>query len=95
MMPASRYEEHEAILAPGECLLFYSDGLVEAHNSSREMFGLPRLKALLEVDADRPARDIFSPVGLIGSLLDELRRFTGKGWEQEDDVTLVVLHRAP
>lgn len=95
MMPGSRYEEHEAILAPGEHLLFYSDGLVEAHNSGREMFGQPRLKALLEADADETARGPFSAAGLIGSLLDELRRFTGEGCEQEDDVTLVVLHRAP
>jgi serine phosphatase RsbU (regulator of sigma subunit) len=95
MMPGSRYEEHETILAPGECLLFYSDGLVEAHNASREMFGLPRLKALLEVDAAGAARGTVSAAALIGSLLDELRRFTGEGWEQEDDATLVILHRAP
>jgi hypothetical protein len=27
-------------------------------------------------------------------LLSELKGFTGEGWEQEDDVTLVGLHRA-
>lgn len=95
LMPATRYDEYEAILAPGESLLFYSDGLVEAHSPSREMFGLPRLKALLEADADGAAHSTFSGAGLIDSLLRELRRFTGEGWEQEDDVTLVVLHRAP
>ena len=87
MMPGSRYEEYEATLAPGESLLFYSDGLVEAHNSRREMFDTPRLKALLETHTDG--------VSLIDVLLDELKRFTGEGWEQEDDVTLLTLQRMP
>lgn len=95
MMPGTQYEEYEAILEPGESLLFYSDGLVEAHNSSREMFDLPRLKSLLEADAGGATLGADGAAGLIGSLLRELRRFTGEGWEQEDDVTLVVLHRAP
>jgi serine phosphatase RsbU (regulator of sigma subunit) len=87
MMPGTRYEEHEVTLAPGEGLLFYSDGLVEAHNSSGEMFDTPRLKALLEAHADGAS--------LIDVLLGELKRFTGKGWEQEDDVTLLTLQRTP
>jgi len=52
MMPGSRYAEHEVTIAPGEDLLFYSDGLVEAHNSRREMFDTPRLKALLAEHID-------------------------------------------
>ena len=95
LMPGTQYEEYDAILAPGESLIFYSDGLVEAHNSSREMFDLPRLKALLATDANGATYGTFSAASLIESLLRELRRFTGEDWEQEDDVTLVVLHRAP
>jgi hypothetical protein len=30
---------------------------------------------------------------LINSLLEELHSFTGEGWEQEDDITLVAMHR--
>jgi serine phosphatase RsbU (regulator of sigma subunit) len=86
MMPGTCYEEYETIIEPGESLLFYSDGLVEAHNHKREMFGFARLKSLLEGHSDRAS--------LIDTLLDELQRFTGDGWEQEDDVTLVALHRA-
>ena len=85
MMPDTSYEEYETVIEPGESLIFYSDGLVEAHDSRREMFGFARLKALLEEQSD---------VSLIDTLLDELLRFTGDGWEQEDDVTLVALHRA-
>jgi len=87
MMPGTRYEEHEVIIAPGESLLFYSDGLVEAHNPGREMFDTSRLKATLEAHA--------AEASLIDVLLKALRRFTGEGWEQEDDVTLVTLRRTP
>ncbi len=87
LLPGSCYEEQEATLAPGESLLFYSDGLVEAHSPGREMFGFPRLQKLLEAHPDAPS--------LIGFLLGELQRFTGEGWEQEDDVTLLLLQRLP
>jgi len=87
MLPGSSYEEHEVTIGPGESLLFYSDGLVEAHNPRREMFDTPRLKALLEKHANGAS--------LIEVLLDELKRFTGEEWEQEDDVTLVTLQRTP
>ncbi len=85
MMPGTCYEEYEATLTPGERLLFYSDGLVEAHNARHEMFGFPRLKAFLAEHSDGAS--------LIDILLDELKRFTGEGWEQEDDVTMVTLQR--
>jgi serine phosphatase RsbU (regulator of sigma subunit) len=87
LMPGSCYEEHEVIIAPGENLLFYTDGLVEAHNPGREMFGFPRLKTLLEERAEGAS--------LIRLLLSELKSFTGEGWEQEDDVTMVTLQRKP
>lgn len=87
LIPGTRYEEHEVTLAPGENLLFYSDGLVEAHSPGREMFGFPRMQKVLGEQADHA-----SP---IEALLGELGRFTGEGWEQEDDVTLVALQRMP
>jgi serine phosphatase RsbU (regulator of sigma subunit) len=85
LMPAISYEEREAIVGPGETILFYSDGLVEAHNPAREMFGFPRLKTLLTAASDQEQ--------LITFLLSELENFTGEEWEQEDDVTLVTLQR--
>jgi serine phosphatase RsbU (regulator of sigma subunit)/anti-sigma regulatory factor (Ser/Thr protein kinase) len=86
LMPGMIYEEMETTISPGECVLFYSDGLVEAHNSQREMFGNPRLRTLLGPCAgDCPT--------LIQHLLAELEAFVGRGWDQEDDVTLVTLQR--
>jgi serine phosphatase RsbU (regulator of sigma subunit)/anti-sigma regulatory factor (Ser/Thr protein kinase) len=86
LMPAMSYEEQEATLAPGDTLLLHSDGLVEAHDPKRRMFGFPRLMTL--VGKCPGGRE------LIDRLLGELRGFTGPGWEQEDDITLVTIQRA-
>ncbi len=83
LMPEMRYEEKELRMATGDTLLLYSDGLVEAHNPTRDMFSFPRLMALVGQYGHTGA--------LIEYLLNELRSFTGIGWEQEDDVTLVTL----
>lgn len=82
LLPGMKYEEKEMKLRPGECLLLYSDGLVEAHSPVREMLGFPRLQVLLEsTNTD----------DLVPFLLDQLREFTGPDWDQEDDVTMVLL----
>jgi serine phosphatase RsbU (regulator of sigma subunit)/anti-sigma regulatory factor (Ser/Thr protein kinase) len=85
LMPGMSYEERETILAPGDSVLFYSDGLVEAHNPDHDMFGFPRLMSLMA--------DWTDTTPLIERMLNELAAFTGAGWEQEDDVTLVTLQR--
>src|SRR5579883_2804596 len=85
LLPGISYDEGETTLTAGDLLLFYSDGLVEAHNPRREMFGLPRLRELVEAQA--------SDEMLIQALLEALAQFTGANWEQEDDVTLVTLQR--
>ena len=88
LLPGMRYEEQEATLGPGDSVLFYSDGLVEAHNPQREMFSFPRLRELVA----HPALE--RDKTLVDYLLTELARFTGRGWEQEDDITLVTLQRS-
>ncbi len=51
------------------------------------MFGTPRLRNLL-------TEHWTSGTDLTATLLEELERFTGEGWEQEDDITVVALHRS-
>ena len=87
LMPGISYEQKETILSSGESVLFYSDGLVEAHNPQGEMFSTPHLRCLL---VEQPA----DAKGLTASVLEELERFTGEGWDQEDDITLVALERS-
>jgi serine phosphatase RsbU (regulator of sigma subunit) len=85
LMPNMSYEQKEITLEPGESVLLYSDGLVEAHDPQREMFGFPRMQGFVGAHPDAAT--------LIDSLLAELERFTGEEWEQEDDITLLTLQR--
>ena len=86
LMPGMGYEEKEIELDVGEGVLFYSDGLVEAHDPKGEMFGFPRLRALIAEHAQERALGDF--------LMEELYTFVGEGWEQEDDITLLTLERS-
>jgi len=95
MLPGTRYDEYETELMPGESLLFYSDGVVAAHSPDHEMFGFSRLKALLEGSGRKTLHGVSGESVLPMSLLAALERFTGEAWEQEDDVTLLLLQRLP
>jgi serine phosphatase RsbU (regulator of sigma subunit) len=86
LMPGMGYEEEETILEAGESALFYSDGLVEAHDPKGEMFGFPRLRALITEHTEERSLGEF--------LMEELYSFVGEGWEQEDDITLLTLERS-
>jgi serine phosphatase RsbU (regulator of sigma subunit) len=83
LMPSMSYEEKEIVLKGGEAAFFYTDGLVEAHNPQGEMFGFPRLRALVAEHGEQRSLGDF--------LLEELHSFTGDEWEQEDDITLLTL----
>jgi steroid delta-isomerase-like uncharacterized protein len=86
LMPGMSYEEREIELDASQSLLFYSDGLVEAHNPQGEMFGFPRLRALIAEHGEDGSHGDF--------LLEKLYSFVGEGWEQEDDITLLTLRRS-
>jgi steroid delta-isomerase-like uncharacterized protein len=86
LMPGMRYEEGEASLREGDSVLFYSDGLAEAHDPKGEMFGFPRLRTFVAEHGEE---------GSLGDLLmEELYSFVGEGWEQEDDITLLTLQHS-
>ncbi|MES0360608.1 MAG: SpoIIE family protein phosphatase [Anaerolineales bacterium] len=86
LMPDMEYDLHETIVEPGDRVIFYSDGLVEAHNPQDEMFGYKRLTDLIaDYAGDDPS--------LIDHLTGELKGFSGPGWEQEDDITIVAIKR--
>jgi serine phosphatase RsbU (regulator of sigma subunit)/anti-sigma regulatory factor (Ser/Thr protein kinase) len=86
LLPGMPYDEKEAAISPGDSMLLYSDGIVEAHSDQGEMYGFGRLRSDVETD--------LAGTELIDRLLERLRAFTGKGWEQEDDITMVALRRS-
>src|SRR5215207_3279838 len=86
LMPEMGYEEKVAVLREGDSVLFYSDGLVEAHDPHYEMFGFPRLRVIISEHGKQRS--------LVDSLLEELYSFVGESWDQEDDITLLTLERS-
>ena len=86
LLPGMDYEEKQTALAPGDGVLLYSDRLIEAHDPRREMFGTLRMEEFVRAHPGGAT--------LIDSLLAELEQFTGKAWEQEDDIALLTLQRS-
>src|ERR671921_1770592 len=86
LMPDMGYEEKETTLESGDGALLYSDGLVEAHDPTGEMFGFPRVRAHVAERGEERSLGEF--------LMEELYSFVGDGWEQEDDITLLTLRRS-
>lgn len=80
----ARYNDVEVALAPGDTLLFLSDGIVEAHNEHGELFGFERLEALV---ADLPSD--LSVAGVVQRILDAVLDFTGSA-DPHDDITIIA-----
>ncbi len=79
----SRYAQAECVLAPGDVLVLYTDGVTEARNSQDDEFGEDRL-----VEAVRRCSNATA-----AALLDEILRETeafAAGAAQFDDLTLIV-----
>lgn len=72
------------MLVPGDTVVLYTDGLLEAQNAAGEKFGRSRLEEAVKKSASLPA------AGIRDAILASLASFTC-GYEQRDDVTLVIL----
>ncbi len=74
-------------LAPGDSLTLYTDGITEAMNDAKDLYGFQRLETQLASDTAR--------VGAIGqAILDDVNRFVGAR-AASDDVCLVCFGRLP
>ncbi len=82
--PAVTFDEETGRLQPGDVVVLYTDGIIEAENDRGEFFGVDRLCALLQENSSR------QPQELIKVLLDQVRLFTGVQ-QFSDDVSLVIL----
>jgi sigma-B regulation protein RsbU (phosphoserine phosphatase) len=77
-------QQHE--LAPGSVLLLYTDGIVEAADAERRLFGEDRLKQVFLENSGRPSRR------MVEAIVTAVRQYTGNA-PMDDDETLVVLRR--
>jgi GAF domain-containing protein len=84
IVPDIPYAALELPLEPGDLLLFYTDGIVEAKNEARELFGFERLEALVHQHGDLP------PQQLIERIVAAVSAFAGHA-PQHDDMTIVAL----
>jgi serine phosphatase RsbU (regulator of sigma subunit) len=85
--PDTPYSALELALEPGDLLLFYTDGIVEAQDHSHALFGFERLETLLAEYGQLP------PDELIDRIIRAVELFTGSA-PQHDDMTIMALRIA-
>jgi len=83
--PDVHYKKKEIALSPGEAVLFFSDGVIEAENEDKALFGNERL-----VDYIKNAKG--PPWGK--GLIDSIRQWRGNA-KANDDLTLLEIWRDP
>ena len=88
VLEAATYAVEQTPAAPGDVLVLFSDGLVEATNDAGEFFGDDRLLAAVRRSADLPAR------AMVDAILSAVGTFTG-GRPAEDDQTLLIVRLPP
>jgi len=84
IMPESKYEAATVTLAPGDWLIVFTDGLVEAENTYQQEYGEARLLAELE------AGKASTPAEMLKRLMSAVDLFVGNT-PQHDDVTCMLL----
>jgi phosphoserine phosphatase RsbU/P len=84
IMPEVKYESGRVTVAPGDWLIIFTDGLVEAENARQEEYGETRLLAALERNRSVEPRE------LLKQLMAEVDLFVGNT-PQHDDVTCMLL----
>lgn len=86
VVPEPRFEQRSVTMEPGDVLCFYTDGVTEAMNQRRQLFGDGRLSEVLRRSQHLP------PEQIITRITDAVFHFAA-GTPQADDMTLVVIKR--
>ncbi|HXG94177.1 MAG TPA: GAF domain-containing SpoIIE family protein phosphatase [Blastocatellia bacterium] len=81
----SRYSEAVVDFEPGDILVMYTDGVVEARNARGEDFGLRRLEQAVRAVSDRRAHEIAQAV------ISEVHYHTSEAGGPEDDLTVSII----
>ena len=88
MMPDGDFTVGHDVLAPGDCLFIYSDGVVEAHNPDGELFGLSRLTEVVDAAGALGAREL---VQHVDAAMSAFVAHAG----QFDDITMLAVSHTP
>jgi serine phosphatase RsbU (regulator of sigma subunit) len=81
MLPGMKLFQEEATLGPGDTVVLYTDGIVEAMNAKEELYGFERFEKLIKKSGSGPGV-------LKDAIIGDVNRFTGLS-PQHDDMTLV------
>jgi sigma-B regulation protein RsbU (phosphoserine phosphatase) len=81
IMPGLQFARETAALGPGDTVVLYTDGIIEAMNAREELYGFDRFEALLRGGPPEPEQ-------LTNAVIADVNRFTGLS-PQHDDMTLV------
>jgi sigma-B regulation protein RsbU (phosphoserine phosphatase) len=84
ILPDAKYESATVTLAPGDWLIIFTDGLVEAENARQDEYGEARLLAAIEAGKSS------EPADMLKRFMSELDLFVGNT-PQHDDVTCLLL----
>jgi sigma-B regulation protein RsbU (phosphoserine phosphatase) len=84
LFPEIPYEVDEMEVKPGDFLVLYTDGIVEAENPQGEQYSLDRLTGFLKANREHDAETIKE------ALVKELKSFTNSQ-SFEDDVTFILV----
>ena len=83
-----QFKSNEITLAPNERLLLYTDGVVEAENIKKELYGIERLCETMKQSEQVSSR------GLVTHIKEDIELFTN-GAEQSDDITIMSVRYKP
>lgn len=83
-MPEYSYKNKELILNEGDIVVFYTDGIIEAENTNKNLFGIEKLADIIYENSALSAEDLKEEI------LSEILKFR-KDYEQVDDITFVIL----
>nr|HPQ54064.1 PP2C family protein-serine/threonine phosphatase [Spirochaetota bacterium] len=79
------YIETETLLQPGDKIILYTDGITEAFNSDRRIFGEESFLELIH------AHKAIPPEKLCDSILEAVSKFTGTTASSDDDITILAI----
>jgi sigma-B regulation protein RsbU (phosphoserine phosphatase) len=82
------FEEAAVQLQPGDTVVVYSDGIPEAMNAEKELYGEERLTEVLVKNHH------LAPIDLIDTIISAAKSFAGRT-PQSDDMTIIVVKRKP
>lgn len=83
-MDGLHYRQYELQMQPGDRIFLYTDGITEATNPAKELYGNDRLQAYLNAHGQEPLKEVLS------GLTADINAFAGTE-EQFDDMTMLIL----